>query len=103
MSNKTTTLAPIASLLLSFLASSHHWLHMGILFVLGGSTGMMHMMSSLIWVRRLMLIMSLAMMLVSLFRMYKHRCRNTWIIGLNVGAALFTLSFITYTLIEFGW
>ncbi len=43
--SKLQLLTSIGSIILSFIASSHHWLHMTILFVLGSSTGAMASMS----------------------------------------------------------
>jgi hypothetical protein len=61
-SYKTLTVTSITSVLLSFLASSHHFLHRSILFLLGGSTNMMATMSSFSWI----LVMTVASIMLSI-------------------------------------
>lgn len=101
--NKTTTLSPIISILLSFLASSHHWLHMGIIMLLGGSTNAMTAMTGVIWLRRLMIIMTMGMVLFSIYRLVKHKCNNRFQIVLNIISIIISVIFIGYTIIQFGW
>jgi hypothetical protein len=93
----------VFSILFSFLASSHHWMHMGILLLLGGSTNMMGMMSGVIWIRRFMILITFATVLFSGYRLLKHRCKEFWVIALTVVSVLLSLSFVYYTLVEFGW
>lgn len=91
------------SILFSFLASSHHWIHMGILLLLGGTTNMMTTMSGVIWIRRFMILMTLATVLFSIYRLFKHRCKEFWMISLTVISVLLSSYFIYYTLVDFGW
>jgi hypothetical protein len=91
------------SVILSFIASSHHWLHMGILLLLGGSTNMMSMMSGVVWIRRFMIIATLFTVCFSIYKLKKHRCREISIISLTAFSVLLSLGFISYTLIDFGW
>ncbi|WP_309119687.1 hypothetical protein [Paenibacillus sp.] len=101
--NLSQTTASILSVLFSILASSHHWLHMGILLLLGGSTNMMAAMSGVIWVRRTMILMTFVTALFSIYRLLKHRCREYWVIAITVVSVLVSFSFIIYTLANFGW
>lgn len=100
---KSPVISPIVSLTLSFLASAHHWLHMTILFILGSSTNMMSTMNQLFWLRRFMIIMTLAIIAFTAYRLIKHRCSNKVVIVLNVISTLASLGFILYTLLTFGW
>lgn len=95
--------ASLLSLVLSFLASSHHWIHMGILILLGGSTSMMSSMAGIIWIRRVMLLMTLITVLYSVYRLFKHRCRNGWTISLTSLSVLLSAFFVYGTLTQFGW
>ena len=91
------------SILFSFIASSHHFLHMGILLLLGGSTNMMATMSGVIWIRRVMILMTFVTALFSVYRLIKHRCKEIWMISLTVLSVLLSLYFVIYTLVDFGW
>lgn len=93
----------LSSLILSFLASSHHWLHMGILLLLGTSTSMMATMSAVFWIRRFMIIATSITIFISVYRLYKHRCKMPWVISLTALSTVISLGFIFYTLIYFGW
>ncbi|NRD78520.1 hypothetical protein HPT25_14230 [Bacillus sp. BRMEA1] len=93
----------IFSVLFSFLATSHHWIHMGILMLLGGSTNMMAAMSGVLWIRRFMILITLATTLLSIYRLFKHHCKEIWMIALTVIAGLVSLYFIYSTLTNFGW
>jgi hypothetical protein len=99
--NQTTT--SMLSFIFSFLASSHHWLHMGILLLLGGSTNMMATMSAALWIRRVMIIATMITMFVSIYRLFKHRCKVSWVIIMTIVSAVISLGFIIYTLVKFGW
>ncbi|XEC95229.1 hypothetical protein AB6A23_01205 [Paenibacillus tarimensis] len=103
ISGRKETLSAIAAFLFSFLASSHHWLHMGILMVMGGSGGMMATMSAVVWVRRLMIVMSIVTVAFSLYRLMKHRCRKPGRLALSVGSAIISVGIVLYTLFSFGW
>ncbi|MFC4766851.1 hypothetical protein [Effusibacillus consociatus] len=93
----------LSSVLLSFLASSHHWLHMGILLLLGGSTNMMATMSGVLWIRRFMIVATVFTVLVSLYRLYRHRNKRKWIFALTIASAFLSVSMILYTVSQFGW
>jgi hypothetical protein len=103
LSRKSQTTTGLLSLILSFLASSHHWLHTGILLLLGGSTNMMTTMSAVLWLRRLMIVMTILTVLISVYRLYRHRCKDTWIIALTSFSIVISVGFVTYTLYHFGW
>jgi hypothetical protein len=93
----------ILSFLLSFLAFSHHWLHMGILILLGVSTDLTVVMGTMFWVRRIMIIGTFITMLFSLYRLYKHRCKDKKIIFITAILVIPSLYFIINSLIKFGW
>lgn len=95
--------SPVVSLLLSFFASSHHWLHMTILLLLGNSTNMMSTMQNLLWLRRFMIIMTVIMIFFTIYRLIKHRCTHKIALIFNVVSILASLGFIFYTLLTFGW
>ncbi|MDQ0900741.1 MULTISPECIES: hypothetical protein [unclassified Paenibacillus] len=100
---KSQTATSILSFIFSFLASSHHWLHMGILLLLGGSTNMMATMSAALWIRRIMIIATIITMLVSMYRLFKHKSKVPWVIIMTFLSATISLGFIMYTLVKFGW
>ena len=93
----------LSSFILSFLASSHHWIHMGILLILGGSTDMMATMSAVYWIRRAMIIATLVTVFISVYRLYKHRCKEPWVISLTSLSTVISMGIIFYTLNHFGW
>lgn len=103
INKKSQAAATAASFILSFLASSHHWLHMGILLLLGGSTSTLATMSAVFWLRRFMIIATLITVFISVYRLYKHRCKVPWIISLTALSTAISLGFIFYTLYHFGW
>lgn len=99
---KQTTLS-IASIVLSFLASSHHMLHMGLLALLGGSLSSMEIMDSFIWLRRIMIAVTMVTVLYSVYRLMKHRCKQPFTIVITIFSVLFSLYFVVTTLSSFGW
>jgi hypothetical protein len=103
LSRKSQTTTGLLSLILSFLASSHHWLHMGILLLLGGSTNVMTAMSAVLWLRRFMIVMTLLTVMISVYRLYRHRCKDTWNIALTFLSVVISVGFVTYTMYHFGW
>jgi hypothetical protein len=103
LSRKSQTTTGLLSLILAFFASSHHWLHMGILLLLGGSTNMMTAISAVLWLRRIMIIMTMLTVLISVYRLYRHRCKDTWIIALTYLSVVISMGFVSYTLYHFGW
>jgi hypothetical protein len=103
LSRKSQTTTSLLSLIFSFLASSHHWLHMGILLLLGGSTNTMAALSAVLWLRRFMIAMTILTVLISVYRLYRHRCKDTWIIALTSLSVVISVGFIIYTLYYYGW
>lgn len=103
MHKKSQAALGVCSFIFSFLASSHHWLHMGIMLLLGGSTEMLSAMSAVLWVRRVMVLATLATAFFSIFRLYKHRCKEPWVVAITVLSTALSLGFIFYTLNRFGW
>lgn len=100
---KSQTATSLLSFIFSFLASSHHWLHMGILLLFGGSTNMMATMSAALWIRRIMIIATIITMIVSMYRLFKHKYKVRWVIIMTILSAAISLGFIMYTLVKFGW
>ncbi|WP_134686974.1 hypothetical protein [Brevibacillus migulae] len=103
MNAKSQVTTSITSVLLAFLASSHHWLHMGLLFLLGSQTSVMATMSSMIWVRRLMIIATAITIGVSLYRMLRHKRCSKIMKVVTILSAILSAGFIVYTLAAFGW
>jgi hypothetical protein len=103
INKKSQATTSLLSLVMSFLATSHHWLHMGILFILGGSTNIMATTSTVVWVRRFMIVATLITAIVSIYRLFKHRCKVLWVISLTTMSILLSLGFIIYTLSQSGW
>jgi hypothetical protein len=98
ISKKGQAVTNVLSFVFSFLASSHHWLHMGILLLLGGSTNMMATMSATIWIKRFMILATLVSAFISVYRLYKHRCKEPWIVSLTALSTVLSLGFIFYAL-----
>jgi hypothetical protein len=94
------TAASLFSVILSFLASSHHWLHMALLTLFGGS---MASMSQFLWIRRFMIVMVLVTVLFTVYRLVSHRCRNVWMLAMQIASVLVSVGFVVYTLVTFGW
>ncbi len=103
INRKTQTATNISSFVLAFLASSHHWIHMGIMMLLGGSTNMMSTMSAVFWIRRIMILLTLVTIGVSIYRLYKHRCKDPLTLLFSSLSVVVSLGFIFYTLNRFGW
>jgi hypothetical protein len=103
INKKSQATTSVLSIVMSFLATSHHWLHMGILFILGGSTNLMATTSTVVWVRRFMIVATLITALISVYRLFKHRCKVPWVISLTTMSILLSIGFIIYTLSQFGW
>ncbi|AJY76880.1 hypothetical protein [Paenibacillus beijingensis] len=99
----STVAASVSSILLSIIASSHHWLHVGILFVLGGSANMMVTMSGVLWLRRAMLLATLLTSVYSVYRLYVHKQMPIWMKGMTFLSVIISLGFILSTLFRFGW
>jgi hypothetical protein len=76
---------------------------MGILLLLGGSTNMMATMSAAVWIRRFMILGTLVTAFISIYRLYKHRCKEPWVVSLTAFSIVLSLGFIFYTWAQFGW
>lgn len=93
----------LSSVVFSIIASSHHWLHMGILLLLGGSTNMMAGMTGALWIRRFMIVAVLVTTVFSIYRLMRHKRMPIWMKTMNFLSLLISFAFIMYTLIQFGW
>lgn len=100
---KTQLASSILSVVFSFIASSHHWLHMSILFLLGGSTSTLASMSGVIWVRRLMIAVTVFTTAFSIRSLYKQRNMPNYMKYLTLLSTTISVGFVLYTLISFGW
>lgn len=98
-----TVITSVFSLVFSVIASSHHWLHMGILLLLGGSTSMMATMAGIMAIRRFMIIATLVTTLFSIYRLTRHRHMSKLMIALTVLSSVISIGFIIYTIANFGW
>jgi hypothetical protein len=94
------TATSFVSVVVSFLASQHHNLHMLILMFIGGST---HMMETMFLLRRVMIVMTLLTVVWSIYRLYKHRCKEKWVIGMTGISAVVSILFVVKTFVEIGW
>jgi hypothetical protein len=103
VSRKTQVSSSILSVLFAFIASSHHWLHMSILFLLGGSTSALATMSGILWVRRLMIVITLLTTAFSIRKFYTQRNMPNYIKLLTLVSAVISIGFVIYTLFNFGW
>ncbi|QMV39942.1 hypothetical protein [Cohnella cholangitidis] len=101
--SKQQAATSVFSLVFSFLASSHHWLHMGVLMLLGSSSNMMETMSAMLGIRRFMIVATVVTIVFAVYRLIKHRCKNYWVISLTALSTIISASFIARTLIDFGW
>lgn len=98
-----TIAASISSIILSVIASSHHWLHMLLLLILGGSTGTMAAMTGLIWVRRATIAASVISTAFALYRLLNGKPMPLWIKIITILSVLVSVAFVVYTLYQFGW
>lgn len=99
----STVAVSLSAVVFSVIASSHHWLHMGILLLLGGSTNMMAAMSGILWLRRAMVAATLITSVYSIFRLNKHKHMPIWMKATNSLSILISFGFVKYTLVKFGW
>lgn len=100
---KTQATTSILSLVLSILASSHHWIHMTVLMLMGSSAGMAAMMSHLAWLRRLFIIASVVMVVVSVVHLSRHGSKGKWMIIMVSLSAVISLGLVGYTVYAYGW
>lgn len=99
----TTVSSSVLSIAFSIIASSHHWLHTVILFVVGSSTNTMVDMSGLLWIRRAMVLITFIMSIYSVYRLIKHKHMPLSMRVINALSVLISLGFILYTILNFGW
>lgn len=98
------TATSVSSLVLSFLASSHHWIHMVIIMLLGGSMSIMAgTMPAIVWFRRGMVVATLLTVAFSVYRLYRHKCKDAKVIAMTVISAVISIGVVIYTLVSFGW
>jgi len=95
--------ASASAVLLSILASSHHWLHMGILLLFGGSAHAMTAMAGVLWLRRAMVLGTLIAAGFTARRLVKHRAAPLWAKAINALSLAVSLGFLAYTLYRYGW
>lgn len=101
--NASAVAASLSSMVFSFIASSHHWLHAGILLIMGSSTNMMATMSGVVWLRRIMILVTLITSLYSAYRLYRHKSMPIWMKVMTILSLIFSFGLIIYTLYDFGW
>jgi hypothetical protein len=96
---KRTGLASVGAVVLAFLASQHHNLHMLLLaFGLGGA-GTSFIQAP--GIRRAMLLLSLGMVAVSLASL--RRTAGTGMRGLIIASAAVTLGLVTWSVLRLGF
>lgn len=64
---------------------------------------MMATMSAALWIRRIMIIATIITMLVSMYRLFEHKCKVPWVIIMTILSTAISLGFIMYTLVKFSW
>jgi hypothetical protein len=102
-SGQPTRLAQVmaaGSVMVAFLASQHHLLHMLIFLVTFGTAGV-SFMSAFPLLRRGMVLMSLVMVGVTLWQMWRWRCKRSMAVFGGISVAL-TLSLIMWSIAQFG-
>ncbi|AEI42113.1 hypothetical protein [Paenibacillus mucilaginosus] len=92
--------AGVLSFLFALLASSHHWIHMGVLMLMGGSA---NLMSTVTGVRRWMIAATLVTAGFSLYRLLKHPSRKRSTLWITLGSIVLSLGFAGATLLRMGW
>ena len=97
---KTQGTASIGAMLLAFLASQHHNVHMALIALGVGSSGMTFM-TVYPGLRRAMLLVSLIMVIVNL-RSFRHRSAPPAMRIAVLGVSLLTAGVIVWSLARFG-
>lgn len=105
INKKQQAATSIGSLVLSFLASSHHWIHMVILLAMGGSMSMAMggTMPAVVWFRRLMILFTVITVGYSIYRLLRHKNMDRRIVGFTVASSVISVGLVIFTLIQFGW
>lgn len=100
-SKRSTGVTSVAAVLLAFLASQHHTLHM-LLFAVGIGGAGASFMTMFPLVRRAMLLMSLAMVALMVYRALDARS-STAMRLVNAVSVLVTLSLVAWSVAQFGF
>ncbi|GHO94658.1 hypothetical protein KSF_047060 [Reticulibacter mediterranei] len=95
--SRKAPLAAVGSVIAAFLAGQHHLIHMLILMMTFGSAGM----SALPLLRRGMMLMSLVMVSVTLWQMWRYRRTRTMTMLGGISVAL-TLGLLLWSIAQFG-
>ncbi len=95
--------ANIISILLAIITASHHWMHLLILMILGTSTSMMAMMSTFIWVRRLMILVTVITSLYSLYQLFTNKLHTNFLRVFTLISVVGTMLLVVYSFISFGF
>ena len=90
----------IGAMLLAFIASQHHALHMLLIAAgLGGAS--MSTVTAFPWLRRAMIAMSLVMVVVMAYQMRRPE-RPKSIRVMNAVSIVVTLGFVAWSIVQFG-
>ncbi|MBW6493173.1 MAG: hypothetical protein K0B16_01210 [Burkholderiaceae bacterium] len=100
-SKRSAGVPSVAAVLLAFLASQHHTLHM-VLIALGIGGAGASSMTMFPMVRRVMLLMSLAMVVVLVYRALDARCSNAMRL-VSAVSVLVTLGLVGWSVRQFGF
>lgn len=98
-SPRSERLSSVGSVIVAFLASQHHSLHMLLMFGLGGAG--MGLMTTDPTVRRVMLLVSLGMAGVTAYLLIRHRPPRARLV-MNVLSIVLTLSLVVWSISQFG-
>jgi hypothetical protein len=100
-SKRSTGVTSVAAVLLAFLASQHHTLHM-LLFAVGMGGAGASFMTMFPLVRRAMLLMSLAMVVLMAYRAISAKYSKAMRL-VNAGSVLVTLGLVGWSVVQFGF
>lgn len=98
-----TVAASMSSMIFSIVASSHHWLHMMLLLILGGSTSTLAATTGVLWIRRTMILASAISTVFALYRWWKRKQMPLWMNIMTLLSVLISVSFLLYSLYQYGW
>ncbi len=98
--SRKTHLIAVGSVIVAFLASQHHLIHMLILLFTFGTAGMSEIRTFPL-LRRGMLLMALVMVGVTLWQMWRWRRKRSMAVLGGVSVAL-TLGLILWSVAQFG-
>ncbi len=97
--SRKAQLAAIGSVIVAFLASQHHLIHMLILLVTFGTAGM-SFMSAFPLLRRGMMLMSLVMMGITFWQVWHWRQNRSMVVLGGISVAL-TLGLLLWSIAQF--